>query len=144
MINKLSMEGTAVFLASLHQYISVCVAFSISKPFRRPIHTNRIFLVYLILVTICNVYVTLIPAKWVRDLVSLVDLPFSFRVIILVVAFCNFIVTFYFERVMVISFLNFFKRWRAARKRRPTKPYKWLEKYAVALHHSSRKFLSSE
>lgn len=46
---------------SLMQYVSTVVAFSIGKPFRKPMTTNIAFIINLGIVIIYTLYVTLMP-----------------------------------------------------------------------------------
>ncbi len=38
-----SFENTSIFWLGNFQYLSACVAFSISRPFRKPLYTNYLF-----------------------------------------------------------------------------------------------------
>jgi len=65
--NTACFENTSVFLISLYQYVVVCVAFSISKPFRQPLYTNLWFTFSLIILSVFNVYITLVNQGWIYD-----------------------------------------------------------------------------
>ena len=55
-------------------------------------------------------------------------MPLYFRVVILIIAAVNFVFTFYYERVIVISLLQTLKEKRVFKgKKAPKKPYKWLK-----------------
>jgi cation-transporting ATPase 13A3/4/5 len=56
-----SFENTAVFWVSSFQYLGTVVAFSVSRPFRRPLYTNKIFIVSLILMLAFNIYLVATP-----------------------------------------------------------------------------------
>lgn len=43
-IRKICFESTAIFLISSFQMYNVALAYSISKPFKKPIYTNSMFL----------------------------------------------------------------------------------------------------
>ena len=47
--NLLCYENTVVFIVSSYQYLVTCIAFSISKPFRKPLYTNYWFTLSIIL-----------------------------------------------------------------------------------------------
>jgi len=130
-INTLGQAITGVFLVSLSQYIGCCIAFSISKPFRKSIFSNRLFCLALLLLTSLSLYITLIPNIHVRNWMGIVELPFHFKLLILVFDISDVIVTFYYERSVVISFMHYLKERKArTRKRPPVKPHKWISQYS--------------
>lgn len=53
---NLSFENTTVFWISSFQYLSTVIAFSVAKPFRKPLYTNVLFTVSLLLMIGFNVY----------------------------------------------------------------------------------------
>ena len=116
---------TAVFFVSLAQYIGTCIAFSISKPFRKSIFSNRWFLFALVICSLTTCYIVLFPSEWVRKKMQLALMPLWFRVVVLVVGLSDMVVTFYFERVIVIMLLQKLKERKArTRKKPPVKPHK--------------------
>ena len=52
---------------SLVQYIAVVVAFSVGKPFRKPMYTNLPFTITVILLTLLSYYVMLTPDSFTRE-----------------------------------------------------------------------------
>ena len=52
----LSYEDTVLFLVANFQIVICCIAFSKSKPFRKPIYTNPLFFASIILVLIFDTY----------------------------------------------------------------------------------------
>ena len=65
--NTECFENSSLFMISLFQYVVVCMAFSISKPFRQPLYTNIWFTVSLILLSIFNIYVTISRETWIHS-----------------------------------------------------------------------------
>lgn len=53
-----------MFLISLMQYVSTVVAFSIGKPFRKPMGSNIAFMINVVIVAVYAMYVTLVPDSW--------------------------------------------------------------------------------
>jgi cation-transporting ATPase 13A2 len=58
---NLSYENTTIFWVSSFQYLSTCVAFAVSKPFRKPLYTNVIFTVSLIVMVFFNIFLIACP-----------------------------------------------------------------------------------
>jgi cation-transporting ATPase 13A2 len=54
-------------LISLVQYIAVVVAFSIGKPFRKPMYTNLPFTITVLLLTVLSYYVMLTPDTFTKE-----------------------------------------------------------------------------
>jgi magnesium-transporting ATPase (P-type) len=97
-----SYENTTIFYVSLFQNLLVCVAFSISKPFRQPLYTNLAFTVCLIVLMIFSTYVVLSDDKWVLNLYSLMtDVTMTFRLYIILVIVINSILTYFFEKIVI-------------------------------------------
>ena len=65
--NTEGYENSALFMVSLYQYVVVCVAFSISKPFRQPLYTNLWFTISLVVLSVFNIYVTISNENWIYD-----------------------------------------------------------------------------
>lgn len=56
-----SPENTSIFLISNFQYIVTAVAFSISRPFKKPIYSNFILTGYLLLSIAYSYYIIIHP-----------------------------------------------------------------------------------
>lgn len=65
--NIISYEDTVLFLVSIFQYVVTAIAFSVAKPFRKPIYTNIPFLLSIILITAVNVCFVFLPNPGVDD-----------------------------------------------------------------------------
>lgn len=64
-------DNTILYLFTCMQYITCCLCFSISKPFRRPIYTNPLFLISVIIMTTYQIYLILFLdsySEWLFDL----------------------------------------------------------------------------
>lgn len=59
--NKISYEDTVLFQVSCFQYVVTALAFSNSKPFRKPIQSNLPFLFSVIGVIVCNFCFLFLP-----------------------------------------------------------------------------------
>ena len=58
-----SYEGTVLFLIANFQYLITCMAFSIAKPFRKPIWTNWPFTICVIVLFIVNALFVFLPSS---------------------------------------------------------------------------------
>ena len=101
--NIKSMENTVLFSVASFQYIWMAMAFSISKPYRKPLHTNRWFLGCLVALILSTFYALLCPDKQTADILELWDLEKSFRYEIAVIVCFNLLVNFTFEKVIIMN-----------------------------------------
>ncbi|XP_077998029.1 polyamine-transporting ATPase 13A3-like [Glandiceps talaboti] len=103
--NILCYENTVIFLVSSFQYIILAAAFSKGKPFRLSIYTNVLFLLSLLLLTGCTVWLTIYPTDPVAHFMQLKvpDIPMTFRCVILSFAAGMFVVSFFIEDCVVDS-----------------------------------------
>lgn len=87
-----SYENYAVYSLSMFQYIILAIVFSKGRPYRKPIYTNKLFTLSLILTTMVCVYLTIYPSGWALSLFELKLPPkFDGRTIILFLAVANLI-----------------------------------------------------
>ena len=103
---EICMEGTSLFLISTLQYTATSFAFSIGKPYRSPMNKNMGFMINVAIVIALSVYIIVYPAGWVRWVFSLVPIPMSFRLVILVLSVIDMILTYAYE-----EFLNAVAKW---------------------------------
>ncbi|KAI1315866.1 hypothetical protein EDD11_000242 [Mortierella claussenii] len=79
-------ENTGLFFLSIFQYLLVAIVFSVGPPYRKPMVSNRPFVFITVgLVVLCALMV-LFPSTWLSEFMQLLDIPFSFRVLILFMA----------------------------------------------------------
>jgi len=60
---NLSYEETVLFMVANYQYLTTCVAFSIAKPFRKPIWTNYGFLFCIVFLFIFDAVCVFAPGE---------------------------------------------------------------------------------
>ena len=70
-------ENTIYFLISHFQYLTLALAFSVSKPFRKPIYTNWPLMIYLVLVYFYSIWITINCDNWSADLFLIYDLKYK-------------------------------------------------------------------
>ncbi|XP_031788027.1 probable cation-transporting ATPase 13A3 isoform X2 [Nasonia vitripennis] len=96
------LENYSVFCLSTFQYAIIAIVFSRGKPYRKPIYTNKLFILSIVVLTIVNAYITIYPAQWVVDLLELQMPPvYDWRFMIVGLAFVNFLVCIGFESFVV-------------------------------------------
>ncbi|KAG0341214.1 hypothetical protein BG000_009845 [Podila horticola] len=98
--NIMCFENTALFLLSCFQYLLVAIVFSVGPPFRKPMITNRPFVIITAGLVILSAIMVLFPTAWISEVMELVKIPFSFRACILVMAGVNFALSFFCESFM--------------------------------------------
>jgi hypothetical protein len=52
------------------QYLITAVAFSISKPFRKPIYSNYLLCIFMVLAFAYSIYIIVDPDEYSRDLIG--------------------------------------------------------------------------
>ena len=70
-------ENTIYFLISHFQYLTLALAFSVSKPFRKPIYTNWPLMIYLVLVYFYSIWITINCDDWSAKLFLIYDLKYK-------------------------------------------------------------------
>ncbi|KAG0038258.1 hypothetical protein BGZ82_000702 [Podila clonocystis] len=93
-------ENTALFLLSCFQYLLVAIVFSVGPPFRKPMVTNRPFVIITTGLVLVSAIMVLFPTPWLSEVMELVKIPFSFRAFILVMAGVNFALSLFCESFM--------------------------------------------
>jgi cation-transporting ATPase 13A2 len=128
-------DNYTVFAVSVFQYISLAVIFSKGVPYRRPIYTNVLFLLSLVVMSAVTVYIVAYPHPFLQSLfevrtihlqrlivilifdfffdafVSQMDIehiPIEFRLMIVILAFCNLLLSLFAES-FVVDYLVFHK-----------------------------------
>ena len=70
-------ENTIFFLIAHFQYLTLALAFSVSKPFRQRIYTNWALMIYLVLIYFYSIWITINCDDWSRNLFGLYDLKYK-------------------------------------------------------------------
>ena len=70
-------ENTIFFLIAHFQYLTLALAFSVSKPFRQRIYTNWPLMIYLALIYFYSIWITINCDDWSMNLFSLYDLKYK-------------------------------------------------------------------
>lgn len=121
--NLASHDNYALFAASVFQYIALAVVFSKGRPYRQPLYTNskffgrhkffeglkwfpnfsqpctELFLLSLIVMTMVTALLVVVPPTFVANFFELylVNVPCSFRLLMLGLAFVHFVLSLLVE-----------------------------------------------
>lgn len=91
-------ECTFLFFVSSFQYIFVCVAFNVGKPFRRSMFSNIPLTIYLVFSVAMTSYLVIGPASWTNSIMQfMTDISTEHRLIVMGVVLGNLLATLVFE-----------------------------------------------
>ena len=98
-------ETTVIFIVSGFQYISVALAFSRGKPFRRPWYTNFAFTISMVVLTGVTTTMLLLPENPFSHLIQLMEKEWrlGFRSMLLVLVVGHFVLAFIVEAFVAES-----------------------------------------
>ncbi|GMR37443.1 hypothetical protein PMAYCL1PPCAC_07638, partial [Pristionchus mayeri] len=115
-----SFEGTALFIVTGFQYMTLAIAYSKGAPFRKGLLSNKPLCGCLLLTFLVHSVITLWPMDWLNDALSLKHIPFGEpRLILLGFAAVSAVVGLIFEKIIVARVYEHVRRSRrAARARR--------------------------
>lgn len=126
-------ENTAIFCVSGFQYIILAIVLSKGYPFRKPLYTNILYLLALIILIAMMLWITLYPLLFMRNILKIMVLEdMSFKLVLVGIAAANFIAAFLIETSLDHGYCNFLKKLR--KKKESKKLYKRLELYLQAQH----------
>ncbi|KAF5393475.1 hypothetical protein D9757_000675 [Collybiopsis confluens] len=119
-LESTNFENSVLFLISCFQYILAACVFSIGPPYRKPMWTNVLLMLSLIILTSFNLLVLLSPPQAVVDLLTLMIVPKDGRLKLLMAAAVNVIVCIIYEEygVPVVSeVVGQMMKWRKKARR---------------------------
>ena len=102
-------DNTVFFLISNTQYLTVAIAFCVAKPFRQPIYTNWMLVLYLISIFGYTTWVVLNCdsfSQWLFTLYSFEDIDKGFKYWLFLVICVNGVVCVLFEWVVMARVKN--------------------------------------
>ena len=98
------MDNTVIYLISNMQYLITAFAFSISKPFRKPIYTNLLLTLFMVFAFAYSVYIIVIPDPWSRKILQIYDFgdyDLYFKFYILAFTLVNFVFSYLTEAFLI-------------------------------------------
>nr|XP_033777807.1 cation-transporting ATPase 13A2 isoform X5 [Geotrypetes seraphini] len=126
-LNLPNYENTVIFSVSGYQYLILAVVLSKGYPFRKPLYTNVLFLLVLIILFTLMIWLTLYPLWFMRFLLMLKEMSdMNFKLMLLGFAVLNFFTAFLLETALDHGALNCLRYLRG--KRESKKLYKRLVK----------------
>ncbi|XP_073512248.1 polyamine-transporting ATPase 13A2 isoform X2 [Phyllobates terribilis] len=126
-------ENTAVFCVSGFQYLIVAVVLSKGYPFRKPLYTNILLLLALLVLFAMMLWITLFPMKFMLSLLDLqVINDFNFKFVLIGIVAVHFIAAFIVETALDHGYLSCLKKLR--KKKESKKVYKKLEQQLRGQH----------
>ena len=109
-------QNTCIYVYSCMQYVICCMCFSISKPFRKSVHTNPIFLACLMFLMVYQTYLLFYFDSFSQGLFELVPVPMEYREIMGSLVAADLMLTYAYEKLF-IGWFSYFWNNRRARKR---------------------------
>ena len=103
-------DNSVLYLFTCMQYITCCLCFSISKPFRKPIWTNPLYLGSVIFMVVYQSYLILGYDSWNYDIFALVELPQEFKLRLFVLVILNTISSYVYEKFFIGWFNKFYQK----------------------------------
>ncbi|KAF9132248.1 hypothetical protein BGW39_000500 [Mortierella sp. 14UC] len=93
-------ENTSLFLLSIFQYLLVAIVFSVGPPYRKPMSSNRPFVFITAGLVSLSASMVLFPSEWLKGFMQLLDIPFSFKLFILLLAGLHLVIALTSEHVV--------------------------------------------
>ena len=103
-------DNTVMYLFTTMQYTTTCLCFSISKPFRKPIYSNPLYFVSVILMLAYQSWLILAMDKWDGEIFATVSLPQDYRYWILSMVVINSACSYTFEKFVIGMFGRYWQR----------------------------------
>jgi cation-transporting ATPase 13A3/4/5 len=121
--NIFCYENAAVFLMNAFQTFSIALSYNISKPFKKPVYTNRIYSISLVLLFAVLTYLILYPDAFSRRTLQILVLPQSYRFRLYGFCLLHLVASYLFELIIiqgpgaiVFKICRIFKKTKKARK----------------------------
>ncbi|KAF9583283.1 hypothetical protein BGW38_009827, partial [Lunasporangiospora selenospora] len=111
-------ENTVLFLLSCFQYLLVAIVFSVGPPYRKPMSSNRPFVFITIGLVLASALMVLFPNRWISGVMQLVQIPFSFKVLILLAGGLNLGLALICEYFVFPVIARWIGEWSSQRRRR--------------------------
>jgi magnesium-transporting ATPase (P-type) len=99
-------ETTALFSINIFQTFGVALAYSISRPFKKPLLTNKIYTVVLIILIVILSYLVLVPDSTTMWILQLVDMPIMYKVRLFIIGILYLCMSYIFERFFIMGMLR--------------------------------------
>lgn len=95
-------KNTVIYFIATMQYFTITVIYSFSKPYRKPIYTNMIFLIYFIVSFTFFLKIFLFPDPLTGEIFDVVVFQNpNIKLFIALICGCNFIVCYFVEAMLI-------------------------------------------
>ncbi|KAF5380526.1 hypothetical protein D9615_004513 [Tricholomella constricta] len=128
-LHSKNYENSVLFMVSCFQYILVAGVFSIGPPYRKSMWTNAWLMLSVGVLSTLNLLVLLSPPQFIGDLLNLMPLVLSARLVLLLAVVMNVVASMAFEEWgarRIAGLIGSLTKWRRGR-RRGRKTYKLVE-----------------
>ena len=116
-------DNSVLYLFTCMQYITCCLCFSISKPFRKPIWTNPLYLGSVVFMVVYQSYLIVGYDSWNYDLFDLVELPGGFKLRLFFIVIFNSICSYLYEKFFIGWFNREYQKKQKSNLERKQKEY---------------------
>ncbi|XP_033642678.1 probable cation-transporting ATPase 13A3 isoform X2 [Asterias rubens] len=99
-VNYTNYETTTMFCISSFQYIVVSFLFSKGPPYRKPIYTNILFTIDLVVLLLFTIFVVMVEVPAIYNFIPLKTVPLDFRFMILGLAVAYFLAAILLENFL--------------------------------------------
>ncbi|KAK0056869.1 cation-transporting ATPase 13A3 [Biomphalaria pfeifferi] len=120
-----SWESSTIFLVSSYMYIAVAFTFSKGPPFRKPIYTNVIYTITLVVLFGFSTFLLLMPLRPITDFLDMMPMDqtslIHFRLVLFEIALAFMVASYITEWIIVESgwlkcFYRAVSRWKKAQR----------------------------
>ena len=102
--------NTMLYEFTCMQYIICCLCFSISKPFRKAVWTNPLYLFCVIVMTAYQTYLIFFLDDWSEDAFGLLEFPTSYKWKLFILVCVDGVVTYLYEKILIQWFCQYWNR----------------------------------
>jgi len=106
METRTKFRVAALFIFANFEYLGTCLAYSISKPWRRVFWTNVPFAASLGILFVANICIVFYPPKWLSWLLQLYPMENWFKVALVAAALVEMVVAWGLERLIIIAWVQ--------------------------------------
>ena len=111
-------DNNTLFLLGMIQYYIAAISFSVDKPFRKKIFSNKGLMLYLSFSLFLCFYMILFPAGWIKKIVPISDFEdWKFNVVLMIVGIVNFVVEWSVERFFVTYIERLYRNYKLNKMR---------------------------
>ncbi|KAF5026028.1 hypothetical protein F66182_1883 [Fusarium sp. NRRL 66182] len=100
-------QNTSLFLFSCFEYILSGVILNAGPPFRQRTTQNWPFVTTVLVALLITVYMVLMPARWVTNLMQLTEMSWDYELFLIALGLAYFVVAWAFEHFLALKLAKF-------------------------------------